>query len=298
VRGRRRDCAHWLLLLLQILVLTGCGGGGDNQRGAGNTPQTKPIPAVGGTPGDTPDRTPGATPGGSPGGATDGTPGSSAGGSPGGSPGTTPGSSAGGSPGATPDRTPAATPGGSSQAAGSLPTITGSPQRSVLRGRHYSFQPLTAGAQGRPLSYTILNRPAWADFNRVTGRLSGRPGAGDIGRYDNIVISASDGDKVATLDAFSVTVVATAPGAATLTWHAPTENADGSPIGTDLAGFRIHWGMDRGELTESVTLDNPGISTYTVEHLTPGTYYFVLTAFNARGAESDPSNAASKNIKE
>jgi hypothetical protein len=264
VSGCRRACAHWVLILLQILVLTGCGDGGDNQQGAGDTSQPKPVPSVGGIPGGIPGVTPGVTPSGSTG--------------------VTPGVSPGGSPGTTPGVT--------------LPTISGSPQRSVLHGRHYNFQPLTAGTQGRPLRFTILNRPSWADFHSVTGRLSGRPAAGDVGRYDNIVISATDGDKVARLDAFSVTVVATAPGAATLSWHAPTENTDGSPIGVNLAGFRIYWGTERGQPTESVTLNNPGISAYTVEHLTPGTYFFAVTAFNARGIESDPSNAAPKTIKE
>jgi hypothetical protein len=45
-----------------------------------------------------------------------------------------------------------------------------------------------------------------------------------------------------------------------------------------------------------VTLNNPGLTTYVVDNLAPGTYEFVATAFNAAGVESRFSNAASKTV--
>jgi hypothetical protein len=78
-----------------------------------------------------------------------------------------------------------------------------------------------------------------------------------------------------------------------LSWIAPTENEDGTPL-TDLAGYRIYWGTTPGMYTDSVTLDNPGLTSYVVENLAPGTYEFVATSYDEEGVESAYSNLATK----
>src|SRR5690606_22338269 len=70
----------------------------------------------------------------------------------------------------------------------------------------YDFTPSAADAEGDALTFSISNRPAWADFDRATGRLSGTPDANDVGRYRNIVIGVSDGEASAFLFRFTVTV--------------------------------------------------------------------------------------------
>ena len=82
----------------------------------------------------------------------------------------------------------------------------------------------------------------------------------------------------------------------TLNWTAPTENEDGSPL-EDLSGYRIYWGATPGNYPNSVTIDNPGLTTYVVDNLAPGTYEFVATSFNAAGVESGYSNAATKTVQ-
>ena len=129
----------------------------------------------------------------------------------------------------------------------------------------------------------------------MSGELSGTPGAGDVGSYTNVVISVSDGLASASLAAFSIDVVATATGSATLSWTAPTLNEDGTPL-TDLAGFRIYWGNAPGVYSDSITINNPGITTYVLQGLAAGTYYFVCTAFDAANTESDLSNTATLTI--
>jgi hypothetical protein len=114
--------------------------------------------------------------------------------------------------------------------------------------------------------------------------------------FSNIVIRVSDGKTTVSLPAFSVTVLAVASGSATLSWTPPTQNTDGSPL-TNLAGYRIYWGTAPGNYTSSVTLTNPGLSSYVVSSLAPGTYYFVVTARNSTGVESVLSNMASKTIR-
>jgi len=83
-----------------------------------------------------------------------------------------------------------------------------------------------------------------------------------------------------------------APGSATVNWQAPTENVDGSPV-TDLSGFNIYYGTQSQNYTSKVQVDNPGLATYVVDSLPSGTYYFVVTAYNSQGAESDYSPEAS-----
>lgn len=86
-----------------------------------------------------------------------------------------------------------------------------------------------------------------------------------------------------------------ATGTAELTWTPPTENADETTL-TDLAGYRIYYGTSEGIYPNSISLDNPGIASYVVERLAPGTYYFVVTAYDDDGNESTYSNVASKTI--
>ncbi len=186
--------------------------------------------------------------------------------------------------------------GGGGSGANQAPTITGSPQTEVMVGSAYSFEPSADDADGDTLTFSVTNLPSWATFNASTGAISGTPKAGDVATYDNIQISVSDGTASASLAAFSISVVATASGSASLSWVAPTENTDGSPLGSDLAGYKIYWGPSEGNYTSSVRIDNPGLTTYTISELTAGTWYFVATAFNQSDVESQYSNVASKQV--
>ena len=117
------------------------------------------------------------------------------------------------------------------------------------------------------------------------GRLSGTPGAADVGTTTGIVIAVTDGALTSSLAAFNVTVQAVALGSATLSWTPPTQNTDGSAL-TDLAGYKIYWGTSQSNLSNVATINNPGVTTYLVENLVPGTYFFAATAFDTSGNES------------
>lgn len=176
------------------------------------------------------------------------------------------------------------------------PLISGTPATAVMQGTAYSFQPTASDPDGDPLAFSIVNAPAWATFNTATGRLQGTPTASQVGTYSNVTIRVSDGRTTTSLAAFNVTVLAVASGSATLSWTPPTQNTDGSPL-TNLAGYRVYWGNAVGNYTSSAALDNPGLTSYVVENLAPGTYYFVVSARSSAGAESVMSNAASKTIR-
>jgi len=66
-------------------------------------------------------------------------------------------------------------------------------------------------------------------------------------------------------------------------------NSDADPT---VAGFRVHYGASSGQYTQTDDVGNA--TTATISGLSAGeTYYFVVTAYNAAGDESAPSNEIS-----
>ena len=86
------------------------------------------------------------------------------------------------------------------------PTITGTPQTSVVVGNLYQFQPEALDADGDTLRFLISNRPSWATFSPITGLLQGTPTAGNVDTYSNIVISVNDGTVTTLLPSFAIQV--------------------------------------------------------------------------------------------
>ena len=89
------------------------------------------------------------------------------------------------------------------------PRMSGRPLTFVPAGRSYAFHPVARDPDGQRLVFTVANRPAWATFDRRSGRLAGRPVRSLAGRlYRNIRVCASDGRAKACLPAFSIRVAA------------------------------------------------------------------------------------------
>ena len=175
------------------------------------------------------------------------------------------------------------------------PVISGSPATAVTIGEAYSFTPTASDPDGDPITFSVTNMPGWATFDTQTGTLSGTPVLGHVGNYADIQISVSDGSLSSALPVFPIDVVDVALGSATLSWTPPTENEDGSTF-SDLVAYRIYYGTESGNYTNSVQIDNPGISSYVVDSLIPDTYYFVATSVNSSGMESTYSNEAVKEV--
>ena len=73
-----------------------------------------------------------------------------------------------------------------------------------------------------------------------------------------------------------------------LAWDPPTENEDGSPV-TDLAGYKLYFGLATRTYTNCVDLGN--VSSVTITGLDPRvTYYFAITAYDSTRAESSFSD--------
>jgi hypothetical protein len=179
----------------------------------------------------------------------------------------------------------------------SPPTISGTPPTSDVAGNAYSFTPSASGPSGMTLSFSVQNKPSWSTFSIATGQLSGTPTSAQTGTYSNIVLSVSDGAASSALPAFTITVTpATATtGNATVSWIAPTQNTDGSAL-TNLAGIRIYYGTSSSNLSQSVQVAGTAQTSYTINSLASGTWYFGGTAYTTTGAQSAMSALVSATI--
>ncbi len=173
------------------------------------------------------------------------------------------------------------------------PTISVVAAAEVLVGRTLTIRATASDPDRDALTYQVSNLPAWMSFSSQTGVLTGTPTAGDVGVF-NAVITVSDGKSQASGQA-RITVSQSVAGRATLSWQAPTDNVDGSPL-TDLAGFRVYYGNSAKDLRYVIQVADPGARTRIVEDLTVGTWYFTATAYDQSGGESARSNVTAKTI--
>lgn len=179
------------------------------------------------------------------------------------------------------------------------PTISGIPSPTTISvGSAFNFQPTASDPAGRKLTFSVSNKPAWASFDTSSGRLFGTPSSAAVGTTSNIIIVANDGVASASLKAFSLTVVngGSGNGSATLSWSPPTTDVNGNVL-TALSGYQIKYGTNASALSQSVQVNNPGLTSYVISNLTPGTYYFGVTALTSTGAQSKLSGLVSKTIR-
>lgn len=79
----------------------------------------------------------------------------------------------------------------------------------------------------------------------------------------------------------------------TLSWTAPTKNTDGTAL-TDLDGYIVYYGTNSGNYPNTETIDTASVTSYLVENLSAGSWFFVITAVNTTGIESEFSGEATK----
>jgi len=96
-------------------------------------------------------------------------------------------------------------------------------------------------------------------------------------------------------EAAPAAIAAVSGGAATLRWTAVTQNSDGTVL-TDLAGYKVFYGVSPDALNTVVVLSDPNVTTYEVTNLTSGTWYFAVAAYTASGTEGVLSDVAAKSV--
>ena len=77
-------------------------------------------------------------------------------------------------------------------------------------------------------------------------------------------------------------------GIISLNWQPPTRNVDGSTL-TDLAGYRVYYGLSSRNYTGEHPVTDPSASSASVT-APAGTYYVAMTALDGDGNESAYSN--------
>lgn len=113
---------------------------------------------------------------------------------------------------------------------------------------------------------------------------------------NKITITAEDDSGATASRTVRIHRESAGTGSVTLEWTAPTHREDGTPL-TNLAGFYIHYGRMSGIYDYRTDVDNPGITTYVVEGLKPGKWYFVISAYDTDGIESNFSNEVARIVK-
>lgn len=177
------------------------------------------------------------------------------------------------------------------------PQISGVAATTAKVGQSYSFQPSAKDADHHALTFSLSGAPSWLTFSPATGRISGTPTAADVGTDKAILLQVSNGASTVSLAPFSITVLAagSSGGNISLSWQAPADNTNGSAL-VNLSGYVIHYGNVPNVYTSTITINNPGLTSYVVEDLPPGTYYFSMTSTTTTGAHSTLSAEASTTI--
>jgi hypothetical protein len=151
--------------------------------------------------------------------------------------------------------------------------------------------PVMGAAKGKNFGFALTSVAGQADF--------GSPAAATVG-VSSAATSSSSSSSGGSSSSSSSSSGASSGGTAatssvTLSWSAPTQNTDGTPL-TNLAGFDIYYGKSASAMTNKVTITNTSLLTYVVSNLGAGTWFFEILAVNAMGAESNPSGVASTTI--
>jgi hypothetical protein len=195
------------------------------------------------------------------------------------------------------DATASAPPGGpsTSTAGNRAPSISGEAGAYARVGTPYEFLPTADDADGDSLIFSVTNLPPWATLDAVTGRISGTPGANDVGAYESIVITVADAAHSVKTSEFQITVLSAATGVASLQWETPASKVDGSPL-DNLAGYHILYGHDPEDLDHSAFVDGASVNSYEIADLESGIWYFAVTAINENGLEGPPTTVATKSI--
>ncbi|WP_420592151.1 Ig-like domain-containing protein [Bacterioplanoides sp.] len=175
------------------------------------------------------------------------------------------------------------------------PVISGTPATSVNEDVAYSFTPTTNDVDNDSLTFSVTNKPAWAEFNTTTGVLSGTPGNDDSGVTNGIVISVTDGTATADLAAFNLTVNAVNDAPTISGTPATTVNEDQAysftPTAADAEGSDLTFSItnkpvwadfdsETGALTGTPDNDNIGTTSGIVISVSDGSLSTSLPAFN------------------
>ncbi|UXI03214.1 Ig-like domain-containing protein [Photobacterium sp. TY1-4] len=142
------------------------------------------------------------------------------------------------------------------------PELSGTPATAVDEDAAYHFEPTLADPdEGDTHTFSIENKPEWAEFDSQTGALTGTPEDADVGHYSDIQIKVSDGTDEDTLDSFSIEVV----------------NTNDAPVGQDFSftldeAATLTVAAENGLLSKATDDDSDSGDTFTASVVTEPQY--------------------------
>lgn len=72
-----------------------------------------------------------------------------------------------------------------------------------------------------------------------------------------------------------------------LSWVAPAERENNSALSlSEIAGYKIYYGTTKGQYSSTMAINDGSAESFIVNGLQTGTYYFVVTAIDSEGRES------------
>jgi len=153
----------------------------------------------------------------------------------------------------------------------------------------------------KPTNWTASESATWLSVSPLTGGITNSAQVGvtvntaglAAGTYSaTVTVTVYKGGSVSipvTLTVASTTTTsppATTSTSASLSWSP----ADDSTV----AGYKVYMGSSAGAYGPPITVGN--VTSYVLNNLAIGTYYFVVTAYTNTGTESLPSNEVSKSV--
>jgi hypothetical protein len=172
-------------------------------------------------------------------------------------------------------------------------SIAGNPVLFVEIGSSYQFRPSVSNASAAAV-FSIQNKPSWATFDPATGTLSGKPVLANAGSTANILISVSDGGVTSALPPFEIDVVQSATnGTASLSWLSPAANPNGL---LEVEGYHIYFGSSATNLTRVISVESPSSTSFVINNLPAGNWYFGIASYSAQKIESSLSGIVNVTI--
>ena len=96
---------------------------------------------------------------------------------------------------------------------------------------------------------------------------------------------------------FSVAGDPSQKGKFTIRWTAPSARTDGSALAlSEIAGYTVYYGRSKGKYSSHIKVNDHSAISKTVQHISTGTYYVVVTTRDAGGRESSYSKEAVINV--
>ena len=138
------------------------------------------------------------------------------------------------------------------------------------------------------ITFDVTNLPTWLEFDAATSTVSGIPTESDVGLYENISISVTNGEQIVVVGPFSIEVVMAAYDA-TIYWEPVTHFEDGALL-TNFSHYNISWVRDGESATQSENIYNQLSDNAVITGLRTGSYSFSMKTVLASGIESEVSN--------